>query len=121
MTMASPPQASSRFATPAGAFIRCRRDAWRRDFFFHDQIYRSDGEEVLLPVGKYRVSYTRGPEYRVLEREIEVADASPRTEKLRLKRWINLADIGCILAIIMCTRPVAPIIRRPRRASHPPI
>jgi hypothetical protein len=64
------------------------------DFFFHDQIYRSDGEEVLLPVGKYRVSYTRGPEYRVLQREIEVPDTTPRTEKFRLKRWINLADMG---------------------------
>ena len=64
------------------------------DFFFHDQIYRRDGEEVLLPPGKYRVSYTRGPEYRVLEREIEVPAASAQTEKFQLKRWINLADAG---------------------------
>ncbi len=37
------------------------------DFFFHDQIYRHDGETVALPPGKYHVTYTRGPEYRVLD------------------------------------------------------
>ncbi len=33
------------------------------DFFFHQQIYRHNGETVLLPPGKYDVTYTRGPEY----------------------------------------------------------
>ena len=45
------------------------------DFFFHDQVYRHDGETVLLPAGKYHVTYTRGPEYRVLERDIDVPGA----------------------------------------------
>ena len=35
------------------------------DFFFHNQIYRHNGESVLLPPGNYTVEYTRGPEYRV--------------------------------------------------------
>ena len=64
------------------------------DFFFHDQVYRHDGEVVLLPPGKYRVSYSRGPEYQVLEREIEVTATEPREETFQLKRWINLADAG---------------------------
>ena len=34
------------------------------DFFFQDQVYRQNGEEILLPAGRYHVSYTRGPEYR---------------------------------------------------------
>ena len=32
---------------------------------------------VLLPPGKYEVTYARGPEYRVLKREIDVPDAGP--------------------------------------------
>ena len=34
------------------------------DFFFHNQIYRHNGESVLLPPGNYTVEYTRGPEYQ---------------------------------------------------------
>jgi hypothetical protein len=64
------------------------------DFFFHDQIYRRDGEEVLLPAGKYHVRYSRGPEYRVLERDLEITSAESREETFRLERWINLAKAG---------------------------
>lgn len=64
------------------------------DFFFQDQVYRADGETVRLPPGKYQVIYTRGPEYRVLEREIEVPNAEKHSEKFELKRWINLAERG---------------------------
>lgn len=64
------------------------------DFFFHDQIYRADGEEVLLPPGTYEVAYGRGPEYRVLKRTIEVPAAAEHRESFRLKRWIKLADLG---------------------------
>jgi hypothetical protein len=64
------------------------------DFFFHDQVYRQNGEEVLLPAGRYHVSYTRGPEYRVLERDIEVPAGKQHTESFRMERWINLASAG---------------------------
>ena len=64
------------------------------DFFFHDQVYRGHGETVLLPAGKYQVTYTRGPEYRVLKREIVVPDAEKHTERFRMERWINLAAAG---------------------------
>ena len=64
------------------------------DFFFHDQIYRRHGEEVLLPAGKYRVRYTRGPEYEILEREIDVPDRDAHTERFRMTRWIHLAAAG---------------------------
>ena len=39
------------------------------DLFFHAQIYRADGEEVLLPPGQYEVTYNRGPEYVVSEED----------------------------------------------------
>jgi hypothetical protein len=64
------------------------------DFFFHEQIYRHNGESVLLPPGKYTVTFGRGPEYRVLTREIAVPDAVSHKESFRLKRWIKLADHG---------------------------
>ncbi|MBL8830465.1 MAG: CehA/McbA family metallohydrolase [Planctomycetaceae bacterium] len=64
------------------------------DLYFHDQVYRHHGEHVLLPPGKYKSVYTRGPEYRVLEREITVPVAKTHRESFRLQRWIKLADLG---------------------------
>ncbi len=64
------------------------------DFFFHDQVYRADGEELLLPAGTYEVTYGRGPEYLVLRRTIEVPPGEEHREAFRLKRWIKLADLG---------------------------
>ena len=62
------------------------------DFFFHDQVYRHHGEEIALPAGKYKVTYSRGPEYRILERDIIVPAAETHSESFRLQRWIKLAD-----------------------------
>ena len=64
------------------------------DFFFHTQIYRHDGETVSLPPGKYHVNYTRGPEYRTLERDMVVPAAAKHEETFHLERWIKLADQG---------------------------
>jgi len=64
------------------------------DFFFHDQIYRHSGEHVLLSPGKYNVTYTRGPEYRILDRSITVPAADDHQESFRLKRWIQLTEHG---------------------------
>ncbi|MBM4005098.1 MAG: hypothetical protein FJ295_17720 [Planctomycetes bacterium] len=62
------------------------------DFFFHDQVYRHDGEHVVLPPGKYQVIYGRGPEYRVATRTIEVPATEQHRETFSLQRWIKLAD-----------------------------
>jgi hypothetical protein len=64
------------------------------DFFFHDQVYRTSGEEVLLPPGEYRVTYGRGPEYVLLSKSIRVPEDKEHAESFRLKRWIKLADLG---------------------------
>ena len=65
------------------------------DFFFQPQIYRSDGEHVILPPGKYKVSYTRGPEYLVQESELVIPDAvKEHTATFQLKRWINMEQLG---------------------------
>ncbi len=62
------------------------------DFFFHDQVYRHHGEAIGLPAGKYEVTYSRGPEYRILKRDITVPVAETHSESFRLQRWIKLVD-----------------------------
>lgn len=64
------------------------------DFFFHDQIYRTSGETVVLPPGNYQVTFTRGPEYNIEKREITVPPSAGHQENFRLNRWINLAELG---------------------------
>ena len=65
------------------------------DFFFHDQVYRHDGESVHLPPGRYDVTYTRGPEYRIQRRQIDVpAGKAEHAETFKLERWIHLARHG---------------------------
>jgi len=65
------------------------------DFFFHDQIYREDGESVHLPPGTYTVEISRGPEYFVQTQSFTVREgiASQRQE-FQLKRWIHPAARG---------------------------
>jgi len=71
------------------------------DLFFQKQIYRGDGEEVLLPPGNLTMFYGRGPEYRWVKRQVTVpAGATPdaRSQKpevaVRLERWIDPSAHG---------------------------
>ncbi|MCH2201897.1 MAG: CehA/McbA family metallohydrolase [Fuerstiella sp.] len=61
------------------------------DFFFHEQVYRADGETLLLPPGEYTVSAARGPEYLPVTGNITVPDAPTHTEVFRMERWIHAA------------------------------
>ncbi len=68
------------------------------DLFFQKQIYRADGETVLLPPGTFTMSYGRGPEYRWRERRVTIgppAASRARTEiSVRLERWVDPAADG---------------------------
>lgn len=65
------------------------------DFFFQPQVYRSDGEHVELPPGKYAVTFTRGPEYIPQKVQLVVpAGVSSYEATFKLKRWINMAKLG---------------------------
>ena len=65
------------------------------DFFFQPQIYRQNGEHVLLPVGKYTISFTRGPEYIPQTKELTVPPGAKTIDvQFQLKRWIQLAKYG---------------------------
>ncbi|MDX1963816.1 MAG: CehA/McbA family metallohydrolase [Pirellulales bacterium] len=76
------------------------RDAWGRvypnparrlapDFFFHEQIYRADGESLHLPPGEYSVTVGRGPEYHTQTKKVSVPAAVSHREVFRLNRWIH--------------------------------
>ncbi len=63
------------------------------DFFFQPQVYRADGEHVLLPPGKYTVSYSKGPESIVQTKDIIVPEGvDAYTESFTIKRWVNMAS-----------------------------
>ena len=64
------------------------------DFFFHNQIYRHDGESVLLPPGDYNVWYTRGPEYLIKRKSITVPNSNKHKVSFNLERWIHIAAEG---------------------------
>lgn len=64
------------------------------DLFFQPQIYRHDGQTVLLPPGKFSVEYCRGPEYLDLVKEFEVPKQGPAEFTLKLRRWVNPLQAG---------------------------
>ncbi len=59
------------------------------DFFFQQQIYRADGESILLPPGRYSVEYSRGPEYKLDSKLMDVRDLAEEYQTFRLRRWID--------------------------------
>ncbi|MGE0607862.1 MAG: CehA/McbA family metallohydrolase [Pirellulales bacterium] len=64
------------------------------DLFFQPQIYRHNGETVLLPPGKFIVEYCRGPEYLDLQTEYEVPAKGPAELTLKPQRWVNPMQYG---------------------------
>jgi hypothetical protein len=64
------------------------------DMFFQPQVYRHDGGTVLLPPGRLTVVYSRGPEYRRLQRDVFVPERGEATLNLRLERWIDPRTYG---------------------------
>jgi len=76
------------------------------DFFFQPQIYRADGETILLPPGEFIIQSGRGPEYWTREQKLTVKDEqaskevhdqgtdSSRLINIRLERWVNPQRFG---------------------------
>ncbi|MEO2049462.1 MAG: CehA/McbA family metallohydrolase [Pirellulales bacterium] len=63
------------------------------DFWFHPQIYREDGEQVMLPPGKYTVTCRRGPEYHEQVQQVQITK-EPAQLTFALKRWVDPAAYG---------------------------
>jgi len=64
------------------------------DLPFQEQLYRADGETVLLPNGAYTVSWSAGPEYLPGGAELSVSDKGPRELAVALQRWIDPEKLG---------------------------
>jgi hypothetical protein len=64
------------------------------DFYFQPQIYRRDGDTVLLPPGPIEVEFTRGPEYRRLRKTVTIPNAVVGDLSFKLERWIEPARFG---------------------------
>jgi hypothetical protein len=64
------------------------------DFFFQQQVYRSDGDVVLLPPGGLTMLMSRGPEYRLKQQTIEVPERGEATVSARLERWVDPREYG---------------------------
>jgi hypothetical protein len=65
------------------------------DFFFQPQVYRYDGEYVKLPPGKYKIEFTRGPEYVTQVQTLVVPSGVDSLElSFKLKRWLNMSAFG---------------------------
>jgi len=63
------------------------------DLYFQPQIYRADGETILLPDGEYTVESKRGPEYLRGLQTVTIDAGHPRIE-VKLQRWIDPAQWG---------------------------
>src|SRR5207237_7636985 len=59
------------------------------DFFFHNQIYRADGESVHLAPGEYTVQISRGPEYKDEMHKLTVQPGISQRSEFSLHRWIQ--------------------------------
>ncbi|MCA9083251.1 MAG: CehA/McbA family metallohydrolase [Planctomycetaceae bacterium] len=62
------------------------------DFFFHHQVYRHDGESVVLPPGNYTITVGRGPEYLPITKQVEIPAADSHQLDFQLVRWIHTAE-----------------------------
>jgi hypothetical protein len=86
-----PVMASFLFRDALGRVYPAQSRRLAPDLFFHPQIYRQTGEDVLLPPGTYSVEYTRGPEYVTRHKTIHVPPGATHRESFQLERWADLA------------------------------
>lgn len=64
------------------------------DFYFQPQVYRADGEFILLPPGSFTATFTGGPEYITGRQKLIVDAKGPDEFTFHLRRWINPAKEG---------------------------
>lgn len=64
------------------------------DLPFQPQVYRADGESLLLPDGEFTFTYSGGPEYLLGRQTVRVTPDGPAEVWLRLRRWIDPASSG---------------------------
>lgn len=89
-TDGQPTMAGFEVRDPQGRVYPNRARRLAPDFFFHNQVYRADGESLSLPAGEYQVRVSRGPEYLPLDLQLVVESEGPEpTLEVQLSRWID--------------------------------
>jgi hypothetical protein len=64
------------------------------DLFFQPQIYRADGEKVVLPAGNYTVTCSMGPEYIAQSKELTVPESGDAQISFNMQRWIDPSKLA---------------------------
>jgi hypothetical protein len=64
------------------------------DLFFQPQVYRANGETVLLPEGSYTIACAMGPEYHAQAKRVEVTATGTNEVSFAMQRWIDPAKYG---------------------------
>jgi len=61
------------------------------DLFFQPQVYRENGDTILVPAGSYTVTSSMGPEYHAQTKEVDVTATGSNEVSFAMQRWINPA------------------------------
>ena len=113
----SPTTARLEFRDTAGRVYPPQAKRLAPDFFFQPHIYRAHEQSVMLPPGRFTMEFSRGPEYIVRKREIEVRSGGNVEIPVRLERWVNPAGLGFTAVTITSMAPAARITTAQRRVS----
>ena len=66
------------------------------DFFFQSQVYREDGETVVLPPGDFLVESSQGPETLPQQQSLHVETGKDNRLAVKLKRWVQPIKRGWV-------------------------
>ncbi|MGI8960129.1 MAG: CehA/McbA family metallohydrolase [Bryobacteraceae bacterium] len=64
------------------------------DLFFQPQVYRADGETIVLPEGSYTVACWMGPEYHPQVKKITIGKQGSDEISFNMERWIDPSRYG---------------------------
>src|SRR6266852_8934342 len=64
------------------------------DLFFQPQVYRANGETILLPEGTYMVTCSMGPEYQPQSKQVQLTATGSNEVSFTMERWINPSKYG---------------------------
>jgi len=59
------------------------------DLFFQEQVYRANGETILVPEGTYTVTASMGPEFHPQTKQVEVVAVGPNEVSFAIQQWID--------------------------------
>ena len=89
------------------------------DFFFHQQVYRADGESVRLPPGDYTITATRGPEYLPVTMNVTVPEAKRHSVAVQSQTLDSSRQARLVFRRSSRSRGRVCPLRQPHRRCRP--